>query len=191
MYPISRPYVACFATYWVVLLNGWCEILRFASPLANYLVMFAAQTIPVVLILLGLRFQVQVARWINTLLLLPLLLLSAVTGSCAVLAIWDIATTGKDPSFERVRSIPVAQSQLILYRTNGGALTSDGLVVRHERTLIRGLLLVRRLRSFYPAHDAEVIVLAPDTVRLKVEPDRQVEWRPEEAELKLKRFVYF
>jgi hypothetical protein len=67
---------------------------------------------------------------------------------------------------------------LVVYRTNCGATCDFGIVVRQERALIPGLLLVRNVYGKYPAHDALVEITAPDRARVQM------------RELRLRRWVY-
>jgi len=57
---------------------------------------------------------------------------------------------GRSRSFNRFAETHWKGSKIRLYRTDGGATTDSGVVIRQERTLIPGLLLVRRLDDFYP-----------------------------------------
>ena len=57
-------------------------------------------------------------------------------------------------------------TQVVAYRTDGGATTDFGIVVRQQRRLMPGLLVVRDLYSEYDAHDARLEVAGPAAVRV-------------------------
>lgn len=130
-------------------------VLRFASPVVNDVLGFV--------IGLGLPWLAAIAifrigrLWSKTvaiLAVLPLLLYSfifllgsAVTG----FAYKD----GHDLSFDRFSETDWRGSIVRLYRTNGGATTDFGVVIRQERTLMPGLLLVRRVDGFYPCYSVD------------------------------------
>ena len=56
---------------------------------------------------------------------------------------------GRDLGFAAFAQIPWQGSEVILYRTNGGATTDFGVVIRQERTLLPGVKVVRNLADFY------------------------------------------
>ena len=56
----------------------------------------------------------------------------------------------RDNGFERIHQI---QNDISVYRTNGGATTAYGIVVRQERLLLPGLLMVKVLFKQYELDD--------------------------------------
>jgi hypothetical protein len=50
-----------------------------------------------------------------------------------------------DRSFARVAAVPTSRGTIVVYRTNGGALTSFGIVVRQQYTVFPGVLVVHNL----------------------------------------------
>jgi hypothetical protein len=77
--------------------------------------------------------------------------------------LWDIDNTkdnhGKDFGFECIREINMNKIKIKAYRTNGGATTDFGIVVREERELFSGILFTNIIYNKYHM----------DTVMLKVE----------------------
>ena len=70
-------------------------------------------------------------------------------------------------------------------------MTSFGLCVRHEKTLLPGLLLVRRVASFYPAFDAR-LEPAAEGRRLRIHKiASRSDALPNEVEVELAENVYF
>jgi hypothetical protein len=70
-----------------------------------------------------------------------------------------------DYSFERLRQEQVAKQAFGVFRTNGGATTSFGIVVRRERVIIPGLLAVKEICSCYPADDVRLMRVNAHTLR--------------------------
>ncbi|MFT3911427.1 MAG: hypothetical protein QM737_18535 [Ferruginibacter sp.] len=65
----------------------------------------------------------------------------------------------QDPSFECINTINYENRRFKTYRTNGGAMTDFGIIVREEKTLFPGIIKSKKLFSQYPM----------DTVELKIE----------------------
>jgi hypothetical protein len=100
----------------------------------------------------------RIGRWWSKAIALtavvPLLLYSAVF--LLVLAMTGLAhKNGRDLSFDRFAETHWKESDVRLYRTDGGATTDFGVVIRQERSLFPGVLLVRRLDDFYPCHSLD------------------------------------
>jgi len=97
---------------------------------------------------------------------------------------------GHDLSFDQFSETPWNGSSVRLYRTNGGATTDFGVVIRQERKLFLRILLVRNLDSFYHCESLELATTASG-VRLQ---DAKVNCRAfsdEYRDYQLKPFVYF
>lgn len=99
----------------------------------------------------------------------PLLLV----GSCNALLIAtfdlpDVIHDGRDINFKPIRRVALDRSVLVLYRTDCGATCDWGLVLRQERRIAPGLLLVRELGSWYHAYDAQMERTAADQWRLRI-----------------------
>jgi hypothetical protein len=165
-------------------------IIRLASPPINELLGFALG--------LGLPWLTVVAffrigRWwskaVAIVAALPLLLYtfvfllgSAMTGFAY--------KNGHYLSFDRFAETPWKGSNVRFYRTNGGATTDFGVVIRQERTLFSGVLLVRRVDDFYPCYSLDAIstdygiTITDKRSDCRSFPDQRREYR-------LKPFVYF
>ena len=83
----------------------------------------------------------------------------------------SIREHGIDESFEKINEVMVENSRYRLYRTNGGATTSFGLVLRRETELINGLNMVRIMFSKYDASEGVLRILDEHRMELKIEPD--------------------
>jgi hypothetical protein len=97
---------------------------------------------------------------------------------------------GHDLSFDRFAETGWKGSLVRLYRTNGGATTDYGVVLRHERVIVPGILVVRSLDAFdhcYSVtlkHSDQGIQIQDGRGECRAISDRQRNYR-------LKPFVYF
>jgi hypothetical protein len=72
--------------------------------------------------------------------------------------------------FKLVSTLQSEHTEYRVYRTDGGAMTSFGIVLRRERALVPGLKLVTVVRNFYPASDATLERLPSGLFRITVAP---------------------
>jgi hypothetical protein len=107
------------------------------------------------------------------------LVLALITASC----VHETRSRGIDPSFETLARVMLPASRVSAYRSNTGSMGSVMVVVRHEKALLPGLLLVRSL--FATAGAPEVTLAAVDPLSVEV----RVAGVPKT--LRLRRFVYF
>ena len=174
----------------IILLSGAAALLywqvghpflRFAWPPLNSTCFLAGLLLPWVALLQ----LVLLRRWWTTaiaaLAALPLLLCSLVILIGAIL----FDTT---PAFERIAEMHWAGSSVRIYRTNGGATTAYGIVIRQERTVLPGVLLVRNIDSFYPCYSID---LAGTPDGFQVLPPHDGYCVARQQVYRLKRFVYF
>lgn len=73
---------------------------------------------------------------------------------------------------------------------NGGATTDFGVVVRQERTIFPGILLVRDLDEFYPCHSIE-LAATEKGVRAQNGRSDCISFGDRRRDYPLKPFVYF
>jgi len=81
-------------------------------------------------------------------------------------------------------------SDVRFYRTNGGATTDFGVVIRQERTLLPGVLLVRRIDDFYPCFSLDAIS-ADHGITITAKRSDCSAFADQRREYRLKPFVYF
>jgi hypothetical protein len=92
--------------------------------------------------------------------------------------------------FDRFAETRWKGSDVRFYRTDGGAITDVGVVIRQERTLLPGVLLVRRVDDFYPCYSLDAtstdsgITITDERSDCRAFPEQRCEYR-------LKPFVYF
>ena len=138
--------------------------------MTNYGVMCLAVAIPGVLLGISLLFPTLKGKIIGiALAFFPSVLMSFV-GLILATTVLDIARTGEDPTFIQLQTIAVGQTRISAYRTDGGATTDFGLVVRQEMNLLPGVLLVRRHLDVYHARDASLELVGPNRVKVTVSP---------------------
>jgi hypothetical protein len=156
--PVSRTIILSLAGFVLAVANWRVPVLRFAWQPANLATFMLAMLLPAVPVVVAIRR----ARWgvASALSLAAFLgaILAVGAGVLCVDALWN----GTDPSFEPVREVPAGPYALRVYRTNGGATTSFGAIVRQERTLVLGLRLVRNVYTAYPAEDARIAGAGPN-----------------------------
>ena len=185
-------FLSLLTFYTVGLVNGHFGFLITTSSLINCAAMLALQGLP--LVLLGVACSHPAWRWKIILLLIsvPLVIvISSIVGVITALSLYDISKHGEDHSFERIHTIQLGQSHVNVYRTNGGATTSFGIVVRQERRLIPGLLITKIIYDAYPAYDAEVTTIGSDTITVSISPYRPNEMPSPVHTITLAPFLYF
>jgi hypothetical protein len=165
-------------------------IVRFASPVVNDLLGFALG--------LGLPWLAvisisRIGRWWSNAAaiaaVLPLLLYSFVFFLAFVmtgLAYKD----GHDLGFDRFAETHWNGSDVRFYRTNGGATTDYGVVIRQERTLFPGVALVRRIDDFYPCYSLDA-TSTDHGITIADKRSACRAFREQRREYRLKPFVYF
>lgn len=83
----------------------------------------------------------------------------------------SIREHGIDQSFEKINEVMVDDARYRLYRTNGGATTSFGLVLRREIELIKGVNMVWIMFSKYDASEGVLRILDENRMELTIAPD--------------------
>jgi hypothetical protein len=165
-------------------------ILRLEWPVANELLGFAcALCLP----WLTAAAILRIGRWWSTTIALiaviPLLLYSAVVLlSSLMTGVPD--KSGRDPSFDRFAETHWKGSEVRFYRTNGGATADFGVVIRQERRLIPGVVLVRHLDGFYPCYSLDA---ASTDVGVAIKKERSgcSGFQEQLRVYRLKPFLYF
>lgn len=160
----------CLLTGFVAIAANWhYEVLRFSSPTLNALALLGGLGLTVVALVIAVR---RFSGWMRAsavgLLLVPLAYSLFFGGFVTVHLLRLLSEGGVDAGFEPLGAVPVEQGRVSVYRTNCGATCSFGVAVRHERRLLPGVLLVRRLEGFYPAYQADFEALGPRTIRVSV-----------------------
>lgn len=127
-------YVLLIVLYIIAIINIFYPVIRFGSNMLNNLFIIFILFIPIVLIIKGFFFKNLVAKILNTLIwMIPCIL--------GILIIMIVPANG----FEPIKSLSLDDSDIVVYRTNGGATTSFGIQVRQEKFIIPGIKLVKRV----------------------------------------------
>jgi hypothetical protein len=181
--------VVLLAAWVAMVANEWFPVLRFESSWRNATWALASYTLP--WLALGLTLW-RLEKWRRVAAMLMLVVPIAYTlilGPMVAMHLMSLRSThGKDRSFQRVAAIPVDGGRIAIYRSDCGLpCGNEGIAVRHERRLVPGLLLVRRLAGFDGAHDARHDVIGPRRVRLSVEGSGA----PRSRVYDVKPWVYF
>ena len=165
-------------------------MIRFESPVAN-------ETLSLILGLclpwLTAAAILRIGRWWSSALaviaVIPLLVYSAVFLHVSAM-IGSAYKNGRDLSFDRFSEIHWKGSEVRFYRTNGGATTAFGVVVRQERRLLPGVLLVRRVDGFYPCYSLDAA--STDVgITVRARPSECRGFLEQRREYRLKPFLYF
>lgn len=129
-------YVLLIVLYIIAIINFVYPVIRFDSRLLNNVFMIFVLLIPTVLMIKGFFFRSLVAKILNTL----IWVIPCILGILLLVPI-IIAPIG----FEQIKSLSLDNSDIVAYRTNGGAMTSFGILVMQEKNIIPGIKLVKRI----------------------------------------------
>ena len=157
----SKSIVVASAVFAFGVLNAFFPILRFSNDLGNEVAIIFILTIPLIVFLLSFFMQNKRLKIVMIVTLLP------VAGLCLVgqFFLWPVSSRDYRP-FDPISIVAVNGTQVVAYRTDGGATTDFGIIVRQQRRLMPGLLVVRDLYSEYHAHDARLEIAGPAAVRI-------------------------
>ncbi len=93
---------------------------------------------------------------------------------------------------EQVEDFSWQGTRVVVHRINGGATTDYMLDLRQQRAIAPGLLLVRKLGSYYGCGGAQ-LASTNEGIRLSSQeaPNSDCQIGPAGEEIRLRRFVYF
>lgn len=171
-------HIALIIIFLLSFLNSVIPVLRFENIKFNYYYfLIIVIAIPVLLLLNGLKFS-KTPKIINSLILLIPILLSIIF---TIFIYYDLKLIKDDydPSFEKIKSFQFDNNFVNVYRTNGGATTDFGIIVRNEREIFPGILLVKKLYSEYHRYKIEAKKIGNNTIQI------------ENEKYKVNNFVYF
>lgn len=143
--------------------------IRLQPPLLGSIVNVVAPLVLIALIPIVLfRGPRKGRRW----LLIPLVPLAAWASFVAMISsfdLLDVASQGYSNGLEPLEQVELTSSRATLYRTNGGATTSFGILLREEKRLAPGVWLVNHVRNWYPAREGALEVLGSDSLLVRVQ----------------------
>jgi len=154
------------AAFW---LNWRTPLIRFDSALANELAFIAAMLLPTLALIAGPGGVLGRSRWLLRLLLVPFAVGGFVLSLGVAMWLPDAVRSAKDPRFELMRRYGWGSAHLTLYRANCGMVFCDDdiMVIRAERNVVPGLLIVRDVCWRGPADSADVRILSDHRVELR------------------------
>ena len=145
--------------------------LRFEETKYNYLfVSTLCLLLPISVFLTALTFKNRKYTYFCIALSFSLAVPSALVYFFANSDYKSISQEGIDHSFQQINEIQTNGSTYRLYRTNGGATTSFGLVLRKETNFIKGINTVKVIFSKYKASDSTLLLLNGNTIQMQIEP---------------------
>lgn len=145
--------------------------LRFKQAEYNYLFAMALGILlPLSLLATSVLYKERLNLWVIvpacSLLIIPCGLVAFFAYDSFV----TVRDSGVDGSFEKIGELAADDTHYRLYRTNGGATTAFGLVLRKENELLAGVKSVEVLFSQYRAVDGTLSLVSEDTIELRIQP---------------------
>ena len=145
--------------------------LRFENTAYNYLVVSVLSiALPASLLLASLLALEKEAKVVGYIASFALILPCAFIFTISSNDFRRINDGGSDKSFEKIAELESNGSKYRLYRTNGGATTSFGLVLRSETPLAVGINVVKVVFDKYKAYEGSLILLDDKTIQVRIEP---------------------
>ena len=161
--------VACVSA--IVALNVLETTPRFEDAPLNYAsVIVLALSVPAVLFWLAFAALASWARWTVAVMATALFIPLGFFSWFACLELQSVVAAGVDKSFEQISQLKGEHTVYRVYRTNGGATTAYGIILRKERSVLPGVKLVSVVRAYDRAHDATLQRLPSGTIELRVAP---------------------
>jgi len=173
----ARNLILLLGIFILSILNWMFPVIRFSSHLLNEVFFLMICIIPTLLIINGFIFKRISIKILN----LVLFILPSI-----FFLLLGLITIGMDASLEKIDNIDMKYSNVSIYRTNGGATTDFGIVVRQEKNIFPGIILVKNLYSEYHMVDASYQVIDPNTIFITI-TGQQID----KKYFSLNRFVYF
>jgi hypothetical protein len=175
----------------VLIIWNWLDArLRFSNLLLNHLFLLASLSLPwIALSFLG-RLAPGWKRRVVALLVAPTLLVTLPLLPVIGVGIASVLWRGPDSRQKLLTRVDMGAYQVALYRAGPGFMTDVSVIVRQERPLLPGLLLVRDVDRLPSTSAADCAVLAPD--QLRVDMARHGMWlNPRTVTYQLNRSLLF
>jgi hypothetical protein len=150
--------------YVIIFANALFPTVLFEDDRLNRTVFATAQIVPIMV------WTYIVLRWNGWRLACAGIGLFPAVLVALCLAIGSLAESLFKPGFERTHHIEIGWTQVAAYQTNGGAMTSFGMIVRQERRLFPGVMLIRELANVYPAYSVTIEHPSNRIIRLTFPP---------------------
>ncbi|PAY01076.1 hypothetical protein CKO50_12085 [Pseudoalteromonas sp. HM-SA03] len=145
--------------------------LRFSAPQHNYLfVMILATALPASVLLWSLCRRTKLLKMSGLLVALAAAVPSFIVFIFAAGDYSEIKQSGVDNSFAELNRLNVNNDNYVLYRTDRGATTSYGLVLRLEREIGFGIHAVKVVHSKYKAAEGQLELLTESQIKMQIQP---------------------
>lgn len=152
-------YISLIMLYILAIINYFHPVIRFDSRLLNNALMILVLLIPVGLMIQGFFFKSVVGKTLNTLIwIIPCLV-------GILISIMIVPFSAR--AFEPIKSINLDHSDIVAYRTNGGATTSFGIQVRQEKDIFPGIKLVKTVYSQYRKDNVDMIKTGENSFKIE------------------------
>lgn len=125
--------------------NVFVPVIRFENRLYNLWFTNCIMCLPFFLFALGSTYKHWYLKVMSTLLYGAIAFMSGIVIVFNIYAINHMTGDSFDSSFQVVSNYYYGESEVKVYRIQGGALTSYGIVIRHEKPLVKGVLLVKEI----------------------------------------------
>ena len=172
-------------SFLLIILNYYYPIFRFTNLLANYFGGLIFCLSPMFLFYNSAYLSHNFLELLSAIIFIPLSLLFLVILLFVIIDISNKIMKGKDYSFENIHKIMTGDFDIKIYRSNGGATTAFGIIVRQEREILPGLLLVKEL---YPKYDCDDIKYKMDDKKTLLIDNYQL---GSSTSIKLNDWIYF
>jgi hypothetical protein len=175
--------------------NAVFPLIRFVTSLANLSVAFVSYMLPIVTLIFALIVpRYTITKLIVALLLLPILAVCAFGCLVSGLRAMNVYGSGMDGRFKPIALAPMDGYAVRLYVTSFGSIDTPAVVVRQEKQILPGILLVRNLWEFDPADVATCAPIGRNAVRVQI-PEAKVDYEgtiPAQSKIiHLKPYLYF
>ncbi|AGB20268.1 hypothetical protein Thethe_02705 [Thermoanaerobacterium thermosaccharolyticum M0795] len=147
-------------------LNYFHPVIRFQFSIINQIFSLGVQLIPLVLLINGFRFKHIFVRIMNSVISIIFSLIGALV---AFIILIGIFTVNANEAFMPIQKVQINSNFIVVYRTNGGATTDYGIVVRQEKEIVKGVLLVKDLYRKYHMYDVSIKKLGDNEVEINDE----------------------
>ena len=135
--------------YILGLMNFFFPVIRLQYQVANQIFGLLLLFIPWVLVVNGFFFRRMLVKIINVvILIIPCLI--------ALPYAFLITFMSSQGAFMPIHHLNLESFSVMAYRTNGGATTDFGVVVRQEKEIVPGVLLVKQFYS--KNHQADILI---------------------------------
>jgi hypothetical protein len=156
--------------YALLIANYFVPTLRFRSDLTNVIIFGSAQVVPLIMFLILWQRCAGWKRWAACGVASIGVFQALLWGALSMWSVVVLTTEGTYLGPNRLHSMPVAGRRVSVYRTNVGATSSYGIVLRQECDLTLGVMHVRQIFVKSPASDAVIQPIGSQIIHISIPP---------------------